>query len=357
MQANSFGKAFSFTTFGESHGPAIGAVIDGCPSGVPVTEEMIQLHLNRRKPGQSDITTQRKEEDKVRILSGVYHGLSTGGPIALLIQNKDAKSKDYDTLAHVFRPNHADETYTIKYGNPIKAGGGRASARETAARVAAGAIACSFIADQNIRIAAYVSSVGHLEAEELPTAALLASRYSNTTRCPFPQLAEEMRQLILQVKDEGDTVGGIITCIISGCPPGLGEPIYDKLHADLGKAMLSINAVKGFEYGEGFSASKKRGSQHNDLPDPSSRRTLTNYSGGISGGISNGNQIVMRVAFKPVSTLTIPQPMRSQGGEVVTVQPHGRHDPCVVPRAVPVVEAMANLVIADHLLRFRLSRA
>ena len=355
MAGNSFGKIFRISTFGESHGPAVGVVLDGCPAGVTVNLEDIQRDLDRRRPGQSNIVTQRKEEDLVHIQSGIFEGVSTGTPISLIIYNKDQKSRDYDHIKEKFRPSHADFTYQQKYGIRDYRGGGRSSARETVARVAAGAIAKSLLKESGITVTAYVSQVGHLKLDPGTSILDLSSAESNIVRCPDQDLAERMIEFIKQVRKEGDTVGGMISCRITGVKAGLGEPVFDKLHADLGKAMLSINAVKGFEYGSGFQSIQMKGSEHNDLflQSGDSVSTKSNFSGGIQGGISNGMPIYFNVAFKPVATLMKDQESIDQKGDVVTVTGKGRHDPCVVPRAVPIVEAMASLVLADHLLRSR----
>ncbi|MCS7036648.1 MAG: chorismate synthase [Saprospiraceae bacterium] len=354
MAGNTFGVLFRVTTFGESHGPSIGCVIDGCPAGLAIDEDFIQQEMARRRPGQSALVTRRREADRVHILSGVFEGRTTGAPIALLIPNEDQRPRDYEHLSDTFRPSHADYTYWAKYGgHRDHRGGGRSSARETAARVAAGAIAKLLLRQHGIEVQAYVSQVGHIALQTPYTALDLSRTETNDVRCPDPVLAEQMAQLIRQVRKAGDTVGGVVTCIVRGCPPGLGEPVFDKLHADLAKAMLSINAAKGFEYGSGFAGAAMPGSQHNDLFTAESGhiRTQTNYSGGIQGGISNGMDIYFRVAFKPVATLLRDQPSVNTAGEPVLVKGKGRHDPCVVPRAVPIVEAMAALVIADHWLR------
>lgn len=355
MAGNIFGSIFRITTFGESHGVAVGVVIDGCPAGVPIDIQTIQQDLTRRKPGQSNIVTQRKEEDQVEIQSGVFEGLTTGTPISMVIINKDQKSRDYDHIKDKFRPSHADFTYHEKYGIRDYRGGGRSSARETVARVAAGAIAKSFLAASGIKIQAYVSQVGPIRFTGDIRKIGFDAIEKNIVRCPDPEMAEKMIAFIKQIRKEGDTIGGRISCIIDGVPVGLGEPVFDKLHADLGKAMLSINAVKGFEYGSGFSAITMKGSEHNDLflKQEGSISTSTNFSGGIQGGISNGMPIVFDVAFKPVATLMKDQVSVDKEGAEVTVTGKGRHDPCVVPRAVPIVEAMAALVLADHLLRAR----
>ncbi len=358
MAGNTFGKLFKITTFGESHGKAIGVIIDGCPANLLIDIEFIQKELDRRKPGQSKIVTQRKENDQVEILSGVFENKTTGTPIMLLIKNKDAKSKDYDHIKNKFRPSHADYTYHQKYANRDYRGGGRSSARETAARVAAGAIAKLILQQHNIQITGYVSGVGELELNSNKDAIDFLEIEKNMVRCPNKELAEKMENYIQKIKKEGDTIGGKITCMIQNCPLGLGEPVFDKLHADLAKAMLSINACKGFEYGSGFSGTKMKGSEHNDIFTNINNKitTTTNYSGGIQGGISNGEDIYFNVAFKPVATIIKPQSSIDTNGEKVTVLGKGRHDPCVVPRAVPIVEAMAALVLVDHLLRHRSSQ-
>ena len=355
--SNIYGTLFKISTFGESHGPAIGVVIDGCPAGLEVDEAFIQSELDRRKPGQSKITTQRKEDDTFKILSGVFEGKSTGTPIALVIENQDQRSKDYSHIADTFRPSHADYTYEVKYGNRDYRGGGRSSARETAARVAAGAIAKLLLKQSGVEINAFVSQVGELKAPHY-TQLDLSKTEDNIVRCPDPATAEKMIALIDQVRLERDTIGGLVTCVIKNTPVGLGEPVFDKLHAELGKAMLSINAVKGFEYGSGFEGIKLRGSQHNDefYNEGGRIRTKTNYSGGIQGGISNGEDIYFNVAFKPVATIMQDQPSVDKQGNETTVSGKGRHDPCVVPRAVPIVEAMAALVLVDFVLRGRVAK-
>ena len=354
---NSYGKIFRITTFGESHGPAIGVIIDGCPAGLPVDEAFIQSELARRKPGQSRITTQRKEDDTLKILSGVFEGVTTGTPIAITIENQDQRSKDYSHIAESFRPSHADYTYQSKYGVRDYRGGGRSSARETAARVAAGAVAKLLLRENQISVQAYVSQVGDIKAPHFDTLDLSAAE-ENIVRCPDSATAEKMITLIDKVRIARDTIGGIVTCVIRNVPVGLGEPVFDKLHAELGKAMLSINAVKGFEYGSGFEGIKMRGSQHNDAfyNDGGTIRTKTNYSGGIQGGISNGETIYFNVAFKPVATIMQDQESVDTTGNPVTVSGRGRHDPCVVPRAVPIVESMAALVLADFLLQAKTSK-
>jgi len=356
MAGNSFGELFRITTFGESHGKAIGVIVDGCPPNIQIDEEFIQSELDKRKPGQSKITTQRKESDTAQILSGTFEGKSTGTPIAILIPNEDQRSKDYSHIADKYRPSHADYTYQMKYGIRDYRGGGRSSARETAARVAAGAIAKLFLKQHGIEIFAHVSGVGEIESPNVDTADLknlLEIRESNIVRCADPATANEMISFIEKIRKNGDTVGGRISTIIRGVPAGLGEPVFDKLHAELGKAMLSINAVHGFEYGSGFEGSKMRGSEHNDIFTTENGKvvTKTNFSGGIQGGISNGMDITFKVAFKPVATIMRDQTTLNQQGEETTISGKGRHDPCVVPRAVIIVEAMAALVIADYLLK------
>ncbi|HLT88042.1 MAG TPA: chorismate synthase [Sphingobacterium sp.] len=358
MAGNSFGHLFKITTFGESHGKAIGVIIDGCPPQISIDEEFIQSELDKRKPGQSRITTQRKESDVAQILSGVFEGKSTGTPIAILIPNEDQRSKDYSHIADKYRPSHADYTYQQKYGIRDYRGGGRSSARETAARVAAGAIAKLYLKSQGIEIFAHVSAVGTLEAPNLDTtnlSVLLDIRESNIARCADPATANEMITLIDSIRKAGDTIGGKISTVVRGVPVGLGEPVFDKLHADLGKAMLSINAVHGFEYGSGFSGSEMQGSEHNDIfvKEEEQVRTRTNFSGGIQGGISNGMDITFRTAFKPVATIMRDQETLNESGDSTTISGKGRHDPCVVSRAVIIVEAMTALVLADHLLRFK----
>lgn len=349
---NTFGKLFKITTFGESHGKALGAIVEGCPAGLVLDEEKIRHEMQRRKPGQSKITTQRKEEDEIELLSGVFEGKTTGTPIGIVIPNSDQKSKDYSHISDKFRPSHADFTYFEKYGIRDYRGGGRSSARETAARVAGGAIAKQFLATKGIQVQAYVSQVGDLTLSKSYKELNLDLAEENIVRCPDPEMAEQMISLIDSVRLDRDTIGGVVSCVISNCPPGLGEPVFDRLHAELGKAMLSINAVKGFEYGSGFEGVKMRGSQHNDalVNEGGKIKTTTNHSGGIQGGISNGEDIYFRVAFKPVATIMQDQESINEAGEPVTVSGKGRHDPCVVPRAVPIVEAMAALVIADYLL-------
>ncbi|MEJ2881970.1 chorismate synthase [Pedobacter sp. GR22-6] len=361
MAGNTFGQLFRISTFGESHGTAIGVILDGCPAQLPIDLDFIQSELDKRRPGQSKITTQRKESDTVQILSGTFEGKSTGTPIAMLIPNEDQRSKDYSHNTDVYRPSHADYTYDAKYGIRDYRGGGRSSARETAARVAAGAIAKLLLKHHGIEVFAHVSAVGQIQAPNLAhddIAELLISREENIVRCADPATANQMIEFIDGVRKDGDTVGGKVSCIIKNCPVGLGEPVFDKLHADLGKAMLSINAVHGFEYGSGFLGSEMRGSEHNDvfLVNGGQPKTLTNFSGGIQGGISNGMEINFSVAFKPVATIMHNQQTINAAGEAAEIKGKGRHDPCVVPRAVVIVEAMAALVLADHLLRNKSSK-
>ena len=358
MSGNSTGVLFKITTFGESHGECVGVVIDGCPSGMELDLEKIQFDLDRRRPGQSKITTQRKESDEVKIISGLFEGKTTGSPITAIIQNEDQRSKDYGHIAEQFRPSHADYTYHSKYGHRDYRGGGRSSARETAARVIAGAIAKQVLAQVGIQIHAYVSQVGTLILNQDPSQVDFSLVEKTAIRCPDLELAQKMISLIETVKADGDTIGGVVTCIIQNCPVGLGEPVFDKLHADLGKAMLGINAVKGFEYGSGFQGVSLRGSEHNDSFTEKNGKvsTLTNHSGGIQGGISNGMEIHFRVAFKPVATLMKKQTSINQNGDSVTIEGKGRHDPCVVPRAVTIVEAMAAITLLDHFLRNQTTR-
>ncbi len=347
MPGNSFGTIFKLTTFGESHGTAIGGIIEGCPSGLELNMEAIQNELDRRKPGQSKITTQRKESDRVEFLSGIFEGKTQGTPIGFIIPNQDAKSKDYSHIKDVYRPSHADFTYDAKYGLRDYRGGGRSSARETACRVVAGAIARQLL--KNVSIQAYVSQVGKEKLDKGYQELDLSLTESNIVRCPDPEAAGRFMALIERVRKEGDTLGGIVSCVIKGVPPGWGEPVFDKLHAELGKAMLSINAVKGFETGSGFATVEMKGSEHNDRFEEGGG-TATNNSGGIQGGISNGEDIYFRVAFKPVATVMQDQTSVDKEGKEAVVKGKGRHDPCVVPRAVPIVEAMAALVLADHYL-------
>ena len=347
MAGNSFGTLFRLTTFGESHGEAIGGVIDGCPAGIGIDLSEIQNEMARRKPGQSAIVTQRKESDTVKILSGIFEGRTTGTPIGFIIENDNQKSKDYSHIKDVYRPSHADYTYDQKYGNRDYRGGGRSSARETACRVAAGAIAKQVLKD--IEITAYTSAVGDLKLEKKYQDLDFNEIENNVVRCPDSAMAEKMETYIKEIRAQGDTVGGVVECVITNVPVGLGEPVFDKLHAKLGQAMLSINAVKGFEYGSGFEGAARKGSEHNDLFNQDGS-TRTNFSGGIQGGISNGMDIYFRVAFKPVATIMQKQDALNAEGEIVEMQGKGRHDPCVVPRAVPIVEAMAALVLADFYL-------
>jgi len=347
MAGNSFGKLFKLTTFGESHGVAIGGIIDGCPSGLKLDFDAIQNELDRRKPGQSKIVTQRKEPDTVEFLSGIFEGVTTGTPIGFVIKNTNQKSKDYSHIKDVYRPSHADYTYDKKYGVRDYRGGGRSSARETASRVVAGAIAKQMLS--SIKINAFTSSVGDIFIDKPYQDLDFSKIESNIIRCPDEASAEKMIAKVQEVKKQGDTIGGTITCVLQNVPVGLGEPVFDKLHAELGKAMLSINAVKGFEFGSGFCGAKMKGSEHNDKFNEDGT-TKTNLSGGIQGGISNGMDIYFRVAFKPVATTLQKQETINSKGETVEMQGKGRHDPCVVPRAVPIVEAMAALVLADYTL-------
>ncbi|ARV08570.1 chorismate synthase [Winogradskyella sp. PC-19] len=347
MAGNTFGKLFKLTTFGESHGVAIGGIIDGCPAGMTLDFEAIQNEMNRRKPGQSKIVTQRKEPDTVEFYSGIFEGQTTGTPIGFVIHNTNQKSKDYSHIKDVYRPSHADYTYDKKYGVRDYRGGGRSSARETASRVVAGAIAKQFL--NQIDINAFTSSVGDIFIDKPYQDLNFSKIESNMIRCPDTDAAEKMIAKVQEVKKQGDTIGGTITCVIQNVPAGLGEPVFDKLHAELGKAMLSINAVKGFEYGSGFCGARMLGSKHNDNFNEDGS-TKTNLSGGVQGGISNGMDIYFRVAFKPVATTLQKQDTINSKGETVEMQGKGRHDPCVVPRAVPIVEAMAALVIADYML-------
>jgi len=345
MAGNSYGTLFRVTTFGESHGEALGGIIDGCPPGITLNLEAIQSEMQRRKPGQSSIVTQRKEADEVQFLSGLFEGKTTGTPIGFLIPNTNQKSDDYTHIKDSYRPSHADYVYEKKYGLRDYRGGGRSSARETACRVVAGAIAKQVLG--NITINAFVSSVGDLFINKPYQELDFSLTETNPVRCPDPETAAQMEDYIKEIRKQGDTVGGTITCVIQNVPIGLGEPVFDKLHAELGKAMLSINAVKGFEYGSGFCGARMKGSEHNDLYNPDGT-TRTNLSGGIQGGISNGMDIYFRVAFKPVATLIQEQEVLTNSGEITSQQGKGRHDPCVVPRAVPIVEPMAVLVLADY---------
>ena len=355
---NTYGNIFTLTTFGESHGEAIGGVVDGMPAGIDIDMDFIQAELNRRRPGQSAITTSRNEPDKVEFLSGVFEGKTTGCPIGFMVKNTNQHSNDYDNMRNLFRPSHADYTYTNKYGERDHRGGGRSSARITISRCVAGALAKLALQQLGISICAYTSQVGGIKLERDYRKYDLTKTETNAVRCPDTEKAAEMEQLISEVKAKGDTIGGIITCVIKGCPAGLGEPEFGKLHAALGSAMLSINAVKGFEYGEGFDGVNALGSEQNDVftTETGGISTRTNHSGGIQGGISNGEDIYFRVAFKPVATLLMEQPTVTKDGTETTLNLRGRHDPCVVPRAVPVVEAMAALVLLDHYMLDRVGR-
>lgn len=345
--SNTFGKIFTLTTFGESHGKAIGGVIDGCPAGITLDTKAIQYELDRRKPGQSKIVTQRKEPDEVQFLSGIFEGRTTGASIGFIIKNTHQRSKDYTHIAKVYRPSHADFTYDKKYGNRDYRGGGRTSARETANWVVGGAVAKQFL--KNIKINAYTSSVGDLFLKKPYQELDFSKIESNIVRCPDQAIATQMIEKIDAVRKQGDTIGGTVTCVIKNVPIGLGEPIFNKLQAQLGKAMLGINAVKGFEYGSGFCGAKMKGSKHNDIFNADGT-TKTNLSGGIQGGITNGMDVYFRVAFKPVATIMQKQQTINTKGKLVDMQGKGRHDPCVVPRAVPVVEALAAMVLADFVL-------
>ncbi len=353
MPGNTFGKIFKISSFGESHGLAIGVIVDGLPAGLPIDLDFIQSQMDRRRPGQSTIVTQRKESDIAEIMSGIFDGKTTGTPLFMLIRNKDARSKDYSHIADKFRPSHADFTYQQKYGNRDYKGGGRSSARETAARVAAGAIAMQLLDKVGISIHSYVHSVGPISTHEDYSLLNFENIEKNAVRCPDLEKAKDMEAFIKDIKSQGDTIGGTIKCVIKGVPVGLGEPVFDKLHADLGKAILSINSCKGFEYGSGFSGTSMKGSEHNDafVKKEDKIKTTSNNSGGIQGGISNGMDIYFKAAFKPVATIVSAQTSIDKSGNVTEVQGKGRHDPCVVPRAVPIVDAMTALVLADHLLR------
>lgn len=359
MAGNTFGEIFRLTTFGESHGAGIGGIIDGCPAGLLIDYDLIRKEMCRRKPGQSSVTTSRKEEDDFEILSGVFEGKSTGTPIAFLIRNLDYKPSDYDNVKNAFRPSHADYTYNAKYGLRDYRGGGRSSARETAARVLGGTIAKMLLLMEGVTINAFVSQIGKIKIEKKYSKLDLSLTEESIVRCPDSEVSDKMIQYIEEIKMAGDSTGGIVHCTISNPLTGLGEPVFDKLHADLGKAMLSINAVHGFDYGSGFESVTMKGSEHNDLFQKSKEGkifTTTNNSGGIQGGISNGMDIYFRVAFKPVSTISKTQTTLNEKGEAIDLLVNGRHDPCVVPRAVPIVEAMAALVLADHYLRNRNSK-
>ena len=349
---NTFGQIFRLTTFGESHGEAIGGVVDGMPAGIDIDVDFIQSELARRRPGQSNITTSRQEHDQVELLSGVFEGRSTGCPIGFIVRNQNQHSSDYDNMRQLFRPSHADYTYYYKYGTRDHRGGGRSSARITISRCVAGALAKLALRQLGITVQAYTSQVGNIALERDYHLYDLSLTETNAVRCPDAEKAAQMIALIEQVKSEGDTIGGVITCVVKGCPPGLGEPEAHKLHADLGAAMLSINAVKGFEYGEGFAGVTQRGSEQNDIFRSVDGRitTASNHSGGIQGGISNGQDIYYRVAFKPVATLLQTQDTVDVNGQATTLTARGRHDPCVLPRAVPIVEAMTAMTIMDHFL-------
>lgn len=355
---NTFGEIFTLTTFGESHGEAIGGVVDGMPAGIIIDMDFIQSELNRRRPGQSSITTSRNEPDKVEFLSGVFEGKSTGCPIGFIVRNTNQHSNDYENMRSLFRPSHADYTYTHKYGERDHRGGGRSSARITISRCVAGALAKLVLKQLNISITAYTSQVGNIALEHNYLHYDLTQTENNAVRCPDPIKAVEMEHLISEVKAKGDTIGGVITCVIKGCPVGLGEPEFGKLHAHLGAAMLSINAAKGFEYGEGFTCVTARGSEQNDvfINKNGNIATATNHSGGIQGGISNGEDIYFRVAFKPVATILMQQDTVDKYGTPTTLNAKGRHDPCVLPRAVPIVEAMAAMTILDCYLLYRASK-
>ena len=353
MAGNTFGTLFRLTTFGESHGAALGGIIDGCPAGLEIDLGFIKSELQRRKPGQSHITTQRKEDDEVKFLSGIFEGKTTGHPIGFTIENTNQTSNDYEHIKDAYRPSHADFTYQEKYGIRDYRGGGRSSARETACRIVGGAIAKLYLKHLNVSIQAYVSQVGHIKLEKKYQGLDLSKTEESIIRCPDAATAYKMVSYIEDIRKEGDTIGGIVSCVVKGTPIGLGEPVFDKLHADLGKAMLSINAVKGFEYGEGFNSINFKGSELNDAFTSTDGKvnTTTNHSGGIQGGISNGQDIYFNVAFKPVATIMLPQDTVNKDQETIEFKGEGRHDPCVVPRAVPIVDAMAALVILDHYLR------
>ena len=354
---NTFGTLFTLTSFGESHGAAIGGVVDGMPAGITVDMDFVRSEMRRRRPGQSAVTTGRQEPDEVEFLSGIFEGRTTGTPIGFVIRNTNQHSNDYDNLREVLRPSHADYTYWQKYGVRDHRGGGRSSARETAARCVAGALAKLALRELGITVQAYTSQVGHVALENDYTRYDLSLTESNIVRCPNTEKAREMEELILKVKSEGDTIGGIVTCVITGCPVGLGEPVFGKLHAALGSAMLSINACKGFDYGRGFDGIAERGSEQNDqfVRTTEGITTASNRSGGIQGGISNGQPIYFRAAFKPVATQLGEQTTLDIHGNMQTLQAKGRHDPCVVPRAVPIVEAMAAITVLDHYLQYRAS--
>lgn len=355
MAGNTFGKIFQLTSFGESHGPAVGGIIDGCPSGFKLNLQQIQNELDRRKPNQNSFSSQRNEVDKVQFLSGLLDETTTGAPIAFVVWNEDHKPSDYEGLKNVFRPSHADFTYLQKYGIRDYKGGGRSSARETLSRVVAGAIAKQFLISKEIVIQSFVKQIGNIEFIDNCNFYAFEEIESSAVRCPDQETSSKMEQLILKTKSEGDTLGGIIHCSIFNAPVGLGEPVFDKFHADLAKAMMSINGAKGFEYGSGFSAAKMKGSEHNDLffNDNGNIHTQTNHSGGVQGGITNGEEIYFNLAFKPAPTIMKPQHSVDSNGNNVVIEPKGRNDVCYIPRAVPIVEAMAALVTIDHYLRFK----
>lgn len=357
MAGNSIGITYKLSTFGASHGEAIGGVVDGCPAGLVLDIDLLQQELDRRRPGQSAIVTQRKEGDKVRILSGLLEGKTLGTPIGFVIENSNQRSKDYEHISKQYRPSHADYTYDAKFGIRDHRGGGRSSARETACRVVGGAIAKQLLAHYGVSIQAYVSQVGHLKLAKDYSTLDFSHTEQNPVRCPDPEMAVLMEERIREIRKEGDTIGGVVSAVLTGVPAGLGEPVFDRLHADLAKAMMSINAVKGFEYGSGFDSVSMKGSEHNDafVKTDKGMATKTNRSGGIQGGISNGEDIYFRVAFKPVATIMQDQESLDKDGAAVIVKGKGRHDPCVVPRAVPIVEAMAAIILADHWLRNRAS--
>ena len=356
--SNTFGNIFTLTSFGESHGKAIGGVIDGFPAGIHIDEDFVQRELARRRPGQSALTTGRKEADAVEFLSGIYEGVSTGCPIGFVVWNTNQHSSDYDNMKDVFRPSHADFTYTQKYGIRDHRGGGRSSARETISRVVGGALAKLALKEIGVQITAFTSQVGTLMLDKDYTRYDLSQIEENPVRCPDSELARQMEELILRVKGEGDTIGGVVSCVIQGCPIGLGQPVFGKLHAALGNAMLSINAAKGFEYGQGFGSMDLKGSQQNDLfyNENGNIALRTNHSGGIQGGISNGEDIYFRVAFKPVATILMEQSTVDKEGNETVLKARGRHDPCVLPRAVPIVEAMAAMTLLDYYLLGKVSR-
>jgi len=361
MAGSTYGTLFKLTTFGESHGDAIGGIIDGCPAGLIIDLEFVNSELQRRKPGQSHITTQRKEEDIVKFLSGIFEGKSTGHPIAFIIENTNQKSNDYEHIKNSYRPSHADFTYQQKYGIRDYRGGGRSSARETACRIVAGAIAKLILINYKVSINAFVSQVGEIKLNKSYKELDLSLTEKSIVRCPNEDIANKMISLIEDIRKQGDTIGGIVSCVIKGTPVGLGEPVFDKLHAELGKSMLSINAVKGFEYGEGFNSIHFRGSELNDLfiqkdHEKTQPLTKTNHSGGIQGGISNGEDIYFNVAFKPVATIMQDQETIDENGNATLIKGKGRHDPCVLPRAVPIVESMAAIVLVDFLFRHKTSK-